>query len=146
MRLAGVAICFLLLGVATSSPAQASVRWGACGKAERIPGKGVKCSNGFTYPFAASAAGQEWVVKLTTPVTQCAPVRFSVELDGVRLGTTAVLESGRTETMKLGKAIAAGPHSVTVKVQVNFGGCYPEEPAVQPQSWGLDARVILGPS
>ena len=142
---AGVVAAALLFSASLPAPAEASVRWGPCGTPTRVAGKGVKCSNAFTYDFNVTAPGQNWVVRLAVPLTQCAPVRFDVELDGTKAGTTAVLNAGKAEIVKLSDKLQPGAHKATVKVQVMFGGCYPEAPPINPSTWGVDAFVAVKP-
>ena len=92
--LAAAGIGFVLL---PSAPAEAGVRWGKCGAATRIAGKGVECANGFSYPFSVSKAGEAWVASVMTPYNQCAPLRFTLEVDGKKVGRTAPLAAGKSE-------------------------------------------------
>lgn len=135
----------LLVFASLPAPSEASVRWGPCGTPTRVAGKGVQCSNGFAYDFNVTAPGQNWVVRLAVPLTQCAPVRFDVDLDGKKVGTTAVLNAGKAEIVKLSDKLVPGAHKATVKVQVMFGGCYPETPPINPSTWGVDAFVAVKP-
>ncbi|MEQ1755808.1 MAG: hypothetical protein ABL973_16925 [Micropepsaceae bacterium] len=141
----GAIVFALLLTATATTSSQASVRWGACGTPTRVAGKGVQCGNGFTYDFNVTAPAQNWVVRLTVPLTQCAPVRFDVELDGKKVATTSVLKAGKSEIVKLSDKLSPGTHKATIKVQVMFGGCFAETPPLNPSSWGVDAFVAVKP-
>lgn len=130
----------------TSVPAEAGVRWGKCGTPTRIPGKGVACANGFTYNFLAGGPGETWGVKLTTPMNQCAPLRFSLELDGVALPKkTGAVAAGKSETVVLGTGLKPGMHVLIVKSEFVFSECFKEEPPVSPGNWGVDALISVQP-
>lgn len=137
---AGLSVAF-----AASVPAEAGVRWGKCGTPTRIAGKGVECANGFSYPFNVSKAGETWVASVMTPYNQCAPLRFTLEVDGKRVGRTAPLAAGKSETVTLGKDLAPGPHVLTVKSMFMFAECYPEDPPVSPGNWGVNTKISVKP-
>ena len=143
----GMLFGLTVLTVASSSfsPANAGVSWATCGEGLRIHGEGVQCSSGVSYPFTANGPGEIWVAKLSVPSTHCAPVRYRVEIDGRYSWMTRVLSAGQSELVTLGRAFSRGNHTVTIKVQVNFGGCYPEAPAINPQSWGVDTQIMIQP-
>jgi hypothetical protein len=140
--LVAAGLSFVLL---PSTPAEAGVRWGKCGAATRISGKGVECANGFSYPFSVSKAGETWVASVMTPYNQCAPLRFTLEVDGKKVGRTAALAAGKSETVVLGKDLTPGPHVLTVKSMFMFAECYPEDPPVNPGNWGVDTKISVKP-
>jgi len=136
---AGIVVTALVSG----GTAEAAVRWGKCGPITRVPGKGAVCSNGFTYNFSVGSPAETWVTKLTTPMNQCAPLKFTVELDGKALKPTAALAGGKSETVVLGTGLAAGAHVVVVKTQVMYSECFTEESAQTPGNWGVDTLISL---
>jgi hypothetical protein len=140
--LAATGLCVAFAG---SMPAEAGVRWGKCGTPTRIAGKGVECANGFSYPFSVSKAGETWAASVMTPYNQCAPLRFTLEVDGKKVGRTAPLAAGKSETVTLGKDLAPGPHVLTVKSMFMFAECYPEDPPVSPGNWGVDTKISVKP-
>jgi len=125
--------------------ADASVRWGKCGEITRVPGKGVVCSNGFTYNFSVGSPAETWVAKLTTPMNQCAPLKLTVELDGKALKPTAALAGGKSETVTLGTGLAAGAHVAVVKTQIMYAECFTEESEQKPGNWGVDTLISVQP-
>jgi hypothetical protein len=129
----------------TGGPANAAVRWGKCGEITRVHGKGAICSNGFTYNFSVGSPAETWVVKLTTPMNQCAPLKFTVELDGKALKPTAALAGGKSETVTLGTGLAAGAHVLVVKTQVMYSECFTEESEQKPGNWGVDTVISVQP-
>jgi hypothetical protein len=129
----------------TSVPAEAGVRWGKCGTATHVKGKGAVCSNGFTYNFIVGGAAETWGVKLMTPLNQCAPLTFSVELDGKPVKSTAALAAGKSETVVLGNGLAAGIHVLVVKSQFMYSECFPAQPPQTPGNWGVDALISVQP-
>ena len=138
---------FGAIGVALipAGPVDASVRWGKCGTIQRIAGKGVACANGFKYDFMVGGTGETWVATLTTPMNQCAPLKFALDLDGATLKSSKALAAGKSETVVLGKALKAGAHVLVVKATFMFSECYPEEPPVTPGNWGVDTVISLQP-
>jgi hypothetical protein len=128
-----------------SVPAEAGVRWGKCGTATHVKGKGAVCSNGFTYTFIVGSPAETWGVRLMTPLNQCAPLTFSVELDGKPVKSTAALAAGKSETVVLGNGLAAGAHVLVVKSQFMYSECFPAEPAQTPGNWGVDALISVQP-
>ena len=130
---------------ATSVPAEAGVRWGKCGTATHVKGKGAVCSNGFTYNFIVGGPAETWGVRLMTPLNQCAPLTFSVELDGKPVKSTAALAAGKSETLVLGNGLAAGAHVLIVKSQFMYSECFPAEPPQTPGNWGVDALISVQP-
>lgn len=135
-----------VLLASTTVTAEAGVRWGKCGTPTRIPGKGVACANGLTYNFNAGGAAEVWVAKFTTPMNQCAPLRLSLELDGVAFRKkTGAIAAGKSETVVLGDALTPGAHVLVVKSEVLFSECFPESPPLNPGSWGVDAQIFTQP-
>lgn len=145
LRIAALATPILALATLSCATAEAGVRWGKCGAATRVAGKGVECANGFAYPFSVSKAGEPWVASVMTPYNQCAPLRFTLEVDGKKVGRTAPLAAGKSETVVLGKDLAPGPHVLTVKSMFMFAECYPEDPPVNPGNWGVDTKISVKP-
>jgi hypothetical protein len=144
-RYAALAAAVLAPALVSMTPAEASVRWGKCGTPTRVAGKGVECANGFSYPFSVAKAGETWVASVMTPYNQCAPLRFTLEVDGKRVGRTAALSAGKSETVVLGKDLKAGPHVLTVKSMFMFAECYPEDPPVNPGNWGVNTKIFVQP-
>lgn len=128
-----------------SAPAEAGVRWGKCGTATHVKGKGAVCSNGFTFNFIVGSTAETWGVRLMTPLNQCAPLTFSVELDGKPVKSTAALAAGKSETVVLGKGLAAGGHVLVVKSQFMYSECFPAQPPQTPGNWGVDALISVQP-
>ena len=145
LRFAALAAAGLAFALSSMVPAEAGVRWGKCGAATRVAGKGVECANGFSYPFSVTKAGEAWVASVMTPYNQCAPLRFTLEVDGKKVGRTAPLAAGKSETVVLGKDLAPGPHVLTVKSMFMFAECYPEDPPVNPGNWGVDTKISVKP-
>ncbi len=145
LKFAALAAAGLAFALSSMGPAEAGVRWGKCGAATRVAGKGVECANGFSYPFSVTKAGEAWVASVMTPYNQCAPLRFTLEVDGKKVGRTAPLAAGKSETVVLGKDLAPGPHVLTVKSMFMFAECYPEDPPVNPGNWGVDTKISLKP-
>jgi hypothetical protein len=145
LKFAALAAAGLAFALSSMGPAEAGVRWGKCGAATRVAGKGVECANGFSYPFSVTKAGEAWVASVMTPYNQCAPLRFTLEVDGKKVGRTAPLAAGKSETVVLGKDLAPGPHVLTVKSMFMFAECYPEDPPVNPGNWGVDTKISVKP-
>jgi hypothetical protein len=80
-----------------------------------------------------------------TPYNQCAPLRFTLEVDGKKVSRTAPLAAGKSETVALGKDLTPGPHVLTVKSMFMFAECYPEDPPVNPGNWGVDTKISVKP-
>lgn len=135
----------LALAGLSTAPAEAGVRWGKCGAPTRVAGKGVACSNGFAYPFTVTKATETWVATLMTPLNQCAPLTFTLEVDGVRLKKTEALAAGKRETVVLGTGLKPGPHTLTVKSMFMFSECFPEDPPFSPGNWGVDTKISTQP-
>jgi hypothetical protein len=133
------------LALASGGTADAAVRWGKCGPITRVPGKGAVCSNGFTYNFSVGSPAETWIAKLTTPMNQCAPLKFTVELDGKALKPTAALAGGKSATVMLGTDLVAGAHVLVVKTQVMYSECFTEESAQVPGNWGVDTLISVQP-
>ncbi len=131
--------------VSSTVPADAAVRWGKCGTATHVKGKGAVCSNGFTYNFMVGGVAETWGVRLMTPLNQCAPLTFSVELDGKPVKSTAALAAGKSETVVLGNGLAPGIHVLVVKSQFMYSECFPAEPPQPPGNWGVDALISVQP-
>ena len=103
-------------------------------------GDSQRCEEAATWPLRTGFE-DDYFLRLTLPVKHCSPVYLDVEFDGRLLGSSGLLDPGRTTVLTLGK-VTKGNHVVRISALGRVGGCN----RGQLQSWGIDLALSNNPS
>ena len=103
-------------------------------------GGGQICDEAATWPLQTEF-DEEYFLRLSVPDSYCSPVFLTVEIDGVRRGTSGLLGPGKSEVLALGR-LPSGEHLLRVTALGSKGGCN----RGSLRSWGVDLSLSNNPS
>jgi hypothetical protein len=107
-------------------------------------GEWSRCSNKGSYGFNSEGSDLIYGLKLQAPSTHCAPMTYSIVVDGRQpeRSTSRSLNAGESEIINIGSDWARGRHQVLISASSIAGqGCNRNG----LQSWAVDASVVIIP-